>query len=147
MRTQLIKAALFTIMAVMLSAACTDDHRKSGSENPDDPFLGNTTLGFYAEGTDSLVYETDKSQYAIIRQADGNTFSFRILTLNPAQHVTFSGIPAGMKEGDTFEARLSQNFSKALVTGPMEFSVRKISDNTAWLYNQDKKYGIILKTE
>lgn len=104
--------------------------------------------GFYSESLDDFIYEEFESQYSLSYPADGETFSYRMLTTQPAEYFTISGIPQAFEEGETYTLDFSQNFSFDMsTTSPYQFSIQKVSGEKVWMYNVDNRFGLIITTE
>ena len=120
----------------------------AGEDLYHDEFMNETEPGLYGQNFDSFTYQEFASQYSIRNYANGQSFDYKIISLNPNQFVTVKSIPTELEEGTTHSLGVQQNITD--VINPNYFytiTIEKIEGNKIWLYEPDYRFGIIVTKE
>ena len=120
----------------------------AGEDLYHDEFMKETEPGLYGQNFDSFTYQEFASQYSIRNYANGQSFDYKIISLNPNQFVTVKSIPTEPEEGTTHSLGVQQNITDAI--NPNYFysiTIEKIEGNKIWLYEPVYRFGIIVTKE
>ena len=112
-------------------------------------FLEETEPGLYGEKIEeSYIYQDYISQYSIRTAVGGQTFDYKLMSLNPPKYIFVKSIPTSMEVGDKQYLGLQQNITDVITTNSSpNTTVEKIEGNKVWLYDTNNKIRIILTTE
>ena len=120
----------------------------AGEDLYHDEFMQNTEPGLYGQNFESFTYKEFTSQYSIRNYANGSSFDFKIITLNPNLFITVKSIPTEPEESATYSLGVQQNITDTL--NPNYFysiTIEKIEGNKIWLYESINRFGIIVTKE
>ena len=120
----------------------------AGEDLYHDEFMLETEPGLYGQNFESFTYKEFTSQYSIRNYANGSSFDFKIITLNPNLFITVKSIPTEPEESATYSLGVQQNITDTL--NPNYFysiTIEKIEGNKIWLYEPIYRFGIIVTKE
>ena len=120
----------------------------AGEDLYHDEFMLETEPGLYGQNFESFTYKEFTSQYSIRNYANGSSFDFKIITLNPNLFITVKSIPTEPEESATYSLGVQQNITDTL--NPNYFysiTIEKIEGNKIWLYESINRFGIIVTKE
>lgn len=120
----------------------------AGEDLYHDEFMLETEPGLYGQNFESFTYKEFTSQYSIRYYANGSSFDFKIITLNPNLFITVKSIPTEPEESATYSLGVQQNITDTL--NPNYFysiTIEKIEGNKIWLYESINRFGIIVTKE
>ena len=120
----------------------------AGEDLYHDEFMMETEPGLYGQNFESFTYKEFTSQYSIRNYANGSSFDFKIITLNPNLFITVKSIPTEPEESATYSLGVQQNITDTL--NPNYFysiTIEKIEGNKIWLYEPIYRFGIIVTKE
>lgn len=108
-------------------------------------YLNSYTIGIYDTDLDLVDYAFDKYCDQLVKVVDAHN-SFRMQNLGKVKYIEIYDVPATYEVGDSFNARVLQNYVEALDENYYEtVTVEKIEDGLAWLKGVNGKGYIIKK--
>ena len=120
----------------------------AGEDLYHDEFMKETEPGLYGQNFESFVYQEFTSQYSVRNYANGQSFDYKIISLNPNQFVTVKSIPVEVEEGTTSSLGVQQNITDAINSNYFySINIEKIEGNKIWLYEPINRFGIIVTKE
>lgn len=123
-------------------------NQAAGEDLYHDEFMKETEPGLYGQNFDSFTYQEFASQYSIRNYANGQSFDYKIISLNPNQFVTVKSIPTELEEGTTHSLGVQQNITDVITPNYFyTITIEKIEGNKIWLYEPFYRFGIIVTKE
>lgn len=120
----------------------------AGEDLYHDEFMQNTEPGLYGANFDSFSYQEFTNQYAVRSYANGLSYDYKLISIDPNLFFTARSIPVNLEAGSTASIGLQQNVTPELNSNFFEtYVVEKIDGNKIWLYNSLNRFGIIITKE
>ena len=141
MKADMRRLAVFPLLLALL-CSCGGGSRIDDTQTY--PFLNRSEYGVYnLDGKNSsLVYSEGEHQIAVIKGSDN---AFRLINPSKQKFFELSGLPAGMKTGDSFQGKYRQNWTPDISqTRTISLTVRKTEGDMAWI-SDASGVGYIIK--